>query len=149
MSPSVTASRPAHKAAADRSTAPAEPAPVHAAPAPVRHSLYQLRRQSHLNHRGHEILAAAERLLRLVDALEDSTAQTDLVAATAKATPADTEFDLGCLENLAADCAGFRWVLNVFVEALQCSVIPLPDDPDLVAAPTTPKAAGRKAVKSR
>lgn len=98
------------------------------APSPhLERLVYATRRDSRLNARGHEILAAVERVLDLIDDLEDADFADQLEQELAAATPADAEFTLGCLGRLPEDCRGFRWAASTFADLVRDSVIPLAD----------------------
>ena len=97
------------------------------APASPGRTVFRLLQHSELNRRGHEIREAAEHLLGLIDGLEGSSAEGVLYVALLDAAGQGGQVDVGRLGDLTADTAGFRWVLQTFIDRVSAGTIPLAD----------------------
>jgi hypothetical protein len=100
-----------------------------------------LRRDSELNRRGLEIIAAAEHLRDLLADLPHSHAADKLLLEIVAETGSGESDDLGSLQYLEEDAAGFRWAVEMFLSTFCTNTIPLPEP--------EPRPAPASAVRRR
>lgn len=102
-------------------------------------SSYEIRRNSELNRRGHEICEAAEHLLRLIDELDDSNAEGSLYLELSEVLGVREIPDCGTLEEISVETAGMRWVVETFLGCLRTKLLRLPVPPSPVRQRRIPR----------
>jgi hypothetical protein len=95
--------------------------------APDSRRLGQILRDSEMNRRSHAIRDAARRLIDLMDELDDSNAEGDLLLELRDAGYGCRDFP-EALDRVRGAVDGFRWTLSQFLGVLESSILPPEDE---------------------